>query len=188
MSPDLLPRIEACIPGLRRYALALLRAGDEEADDLVQTCLLRALERPPDRLPDADVRPWLFTVLHNTWASGRRRARVRGVPAGLDEAEEAGATAVRARQEGDVEAHELLRGLGVLADEQRAVLLLVAVEGLTYAEVAAVLGVPMGTVMSRLSRARERLRLYMDGTDRPGAGPATAPAVPRGRPLLRRVK
>jgi RNA polymerase sigma-70 factor (ECF subfamily) len=177
---DALARIEAVIPALRRYAWALLRH-DADADDLVHDCLVRALDSPPTKRPDADVRPWLFTVMHNLWASGRRKARVRGLPATLDEAETTGATVVHASQHAELEARDVLYALDRLADDQRTVLLLVGVEGLSYAEVAQVLGVPIGTVMSRLSRARERLREEVDAPGR--ALDAYAP-----RPALRRVK
>jgi len=178
---SILSRIEECIPALRRYAWALLRDG-VDADDLVQECLMRAIERPPTRFPEADVRPWLFTVMHNIWASHRRKAKVRGESATLEDAEIAGATAVKPPQHFEAEIRELVRALDALPEDQRTVLLLVCSEGLSYAEVARVLDVPIGTVMSRLSRGRSRLFELTQGGDAAGAKSL------HRRPLLRRVK
>jgi RNA polymerase sigma-70 factor, ECF subfamily len=160
--------LEAAIPALRRYAWALLRDG-AEADDLVQDCLVRALDRMDTRRAEADLRPWLFSIMHNLCVSRWRRARVRLRALREARPEEA----VPAAQPASAELRDVLRGLDALPDEQRQVILLVAVEGLSYAEVAGVVGVPVGTVMSRLSRARDRLRDLTEG---------------RRQPVLRRVK
>ena len=170
---DLILLVEPMIPALRRYARALLR-DRESADELVQDCLERALNRWLLRRPSGNLRSWLFAILHNGFVSGRRQAARRGIHTGLDErAFELEQPAV---QESTVVMGDLLAALDTLPDEQRAVLLLVGVEDLTYDEAARVLDVPIGTVMSRLSRGRERLRRVMDG-ERPGVAPA-----------LRRVK
>jgi RNA polymerase sigma-70 factor (ECF subfamily) len=165
----ILKRIEECIPALRRYAWVLVR-DDEKADDLVQDCLVRALDRLATRRDDPDVRPWLFAILHNQFVDLYRRARVRGPEARF---EEALGHAHPPAQEDVLKIRDLLRGLDALSDEQRQVLLLVTVEGQSYAEVASVLGIPVGTVMSRLGRARQHLRELTEGD---------------GRPRLRRVK
>jgi RNA polymerase sigma-70 factor, ECF subfamily len=167
-----LTRIEACIPALRRYASALLR-NREDADDLVHDCLVRALDKLHTRRDDADIRAWLFAIMHNLFISQLRRAKVR--PAGelLDETHEA-SVSVRADQESSLHWRDLVRGLNQLPVEQRTVILLISVEDLSYAEAAAVLNIPIGTVMSRLARGRERLRSMLDED-----------AV---RPALRRVK
>ena len=171
--PDRIALIEPLIPALRRYAWALCR-DQHAADDLVQDCLERALSSWLLRRPGGNLRSWLFAILHNGFVSGRRQAARRGAPIGLDErASELGQPAA---QESTVAMGDLLAALDALPDEQRAVLLLVGVEDLTYGEAARVLDVPIGTVMSRLSRGRERLRRVMDG-ERPGVAPA-----------LRRVK
>jgi len=155
---DVLPRIEACIPALRRYAVALLRSRDE-ADDLVHDCLARALDKLHTRREEADVRAWLFTIMHNLFISQTRRRRSRPTAEPLDDSHANGA-GLRATQEDALFWRDLQRGLAMLPDEQRSVILLVSVEDLSYAETAQVLGVPIGTVMSRLARAREKLRHY----------------------------
>lgn len=146
-------RLEASIPALRRYAFALVRDRDA-ADDLVQDCLVRALDRLHTRTGDGDPRPWLFTILHNLCVSRWRRARIRAAVMVEVDAD----LPTPAAQPASAELAEAMRALADLPDEQRHVLLLVAVEGFEYAEAAAILGVPVGTVMSRLSRARDRLR------------------------------
>ncbi len=167
-----LTRIEACIPALRRYAAALLRNRDD-ADDLVHDCLVRALDKLHTRRDDADVRAWLFTIMHNLFVSQLRRAKVRPSGEPLDEIHEA-AVGTRAEQEVSLQWRDLIRALNELPVEQRSVILLVSVEDLSYAEAANVLGIPVGTVMSRLARGRERLRQLTEEE-----------AV---RPVLRRVK
>jgi RNA polymerase sigma-70 factor (ECF subfamily) len=166
-----LARIEASIPALRRYATALLRNRDE-ADDLVHDCLVRALDKLHTRREDADVRAWLFTIMHHHFISQMRRRRSRPTPEPLDESHD-NAVALRPAQEDALYWRDLQRGLALLPEEQRSVILLVSVEDLSYAEAAEVLGVPVGTVMSRLARGRERLRQHT-GQD--------------ARPPLRRVK
>lgn len=151
--------LEPQIPALRRYAWALLRR-DDAADDLVQDTLERAIARWPLRRRDGDLRAWLFTIERNLFLSGLRRSKRRGPhlgPEALDNLASPEAGADRALGVRDV-----LAGLDSLPDEQRSVLLLVAVEDLSYADAARVLGVPVGTVMSRLSRARERMRQFME--------------------------
>jgi RNA polymerase sigma factor (sigma-70 family) len=160
-----LTRIEESIPALRRYAWALLRHRDD-ADDLVHDCLLRALDKLHTRRDDADVRAWLFTIMHNLFVSQHRRRKVRPTSEPLDDSHEAAAS-IRANQEDKLHWRDLLRGLALLPEEQRSVVLLVSVEDLSYAETAAVLGVPIGTVMSRLARGREKLRLLTDAAVRP---------------------
>ena len=158
---DAIGLIEPNIPALRRYAYALLR-DEGDADDLVQDCLELAVGRWGQRRAEGDVRTWLFSILHNLAVSRFRRIRRRGASIALDDAPPSALAAAPAQD--DVVRHgELLRALARLSEDQRSVLLLVSVEDLTYAEAAGVLGVPVGTVMSRLSRARETLRKLMDG-------------------------
>lgn len=166
--------IEPHIPALRRYAWALCGSG-HDADDLVQDCLVRALGRWHLRRTEASVRAWLFAILHNGFVSDRRYAARRpNVPF-----EEADAPLVGPAQEHATMLTDVGTALDALPEDQRVVLLLVGVEDLSYEEAAQVLGVPVGTVMSRLSRGRERLRRAMAG-ERP---PATL-----GLAALRRVK
>ncbi|HTW28372.1 MAG TPA: sigma-70 family RNA polymerase sigma factor [Acetobacteraceae bacterium] len=152
----MLSQIEACVPALRRYAAALLR-NRQDADDLVHDCLVRALDKLHTRHEDGDVRAWLFSILHNLFISQRRRAASRPEHDPLDAAEGVAFHAA-STQEDTLRWQELIRAVDRLPADQRTVILLVSVEDHTYAEAARVLGVPIGTVMSRLARARERLR------------------------------
>ncbi len=150
-------RFVELIPRLRRYARAL--AGDRaRADDLVQDTLERAWNKFHLWRPGSDLRAWLFTVMHNVHVNQVRAARDH---ASLDD--EGAEMAVAPVQGAGLEIRDLERSLALLPPEQREVLLLVALEDLSYAEVASALGIPIGTVMSRLSRAREKLRGMMHG-------------------------
>lgn len=151
------------IPALRRYARAL--TGDAwAADDLVQDTLERACSKWRLWAAGSDLRAWLFTVMHNLFANQLRRT-ARQTPGGtvdIDElAHELAAPAVNPGP-----ALDLQRCLLRLPQEQRTVLLLVSLEDMSYAEVAKITGVPIGTVMSRLSRARSRLQALLDAPAR----------------------
>ncbi|HSH06832.1 MAG TPA: sigma-70 family RNA polymerase sigma factor [Burkholderiales bacterium] len=151
-------QVVALIPRLRRYAHAL--AGDDGlADDLVQDTLERALGKFHLWRPGSDLRAWLFTLMHNVYVNQLRRRRESTA---FDE--ETMEIPVRAAQEGALLSRDLQRGLQRLPAEQLEVLLLVVLEDMSYQEVATTLGVPIGTVMSRLSRARDKLRTAMEGT------------------------
>lgn len=174
------------IPGLRRYARAL--TGDVwAADDLVQDTLERACSKWRLWLAGTNLRAWLFTMMHNLFVSQvrldqRRSALVHAVD--LDDV----AHALQAPAAAPDSAIDLQRCLLRLPAEQRAVLLLVTLEDLSYAEVAKLSGVPLGTVMSRLSRARDRMRELMDEPKEAPAGVAAQPATPQAAPMLRRLK
>ena len=158
---DMLRLVEPVIPALRRYARALVH-NRAAADDLVQDCLERAVSNW-EQLREADARPWLFTILHNLAVNQFRRSASRGKHITIEEANEDdfGQDAV---QEQKLMYQDVLDKLARLPEDQRAVLLLVAVEDLSYAEAANVLDIPVGTVMSRLSRAREKLQQEIEGT------------------------
>jgi RNA polymerase sigma-70 factor (ECF subfamily) len=143
------------IPNLRRYARALV--GDRDgADDLVQDTLERAVRKFHLWRP-GDLRAWLFSIMHNVFVN---QLKSRKIPADV-EIDETFAAPVPGVTRADV--MDLQRALGTLAPEQREVVLLVALEDMSYADVSRALGIPMGTVMSRLSRGRERLRRVMNG-------------------------
>jgi RNA polymerase sigma factor (sigma-70 family) len=145
------------IPRLRRYARALV--GERAAaDDLVQDTLERAWAKLHLYRRGTDLRAWLFTVMHNVHINKMRSSRA--VDPLDDEMPE---LAQRAVQGDALLVRDLDRSIALLPAEQRAVLLLVSLEDMSYEEVARTLGIPMGTVMSRLSRAREKLRLMMHG-------------------------
>jgi RNA polymerase sigma-70 factor, ECF subfamily len=163
--------IEAHIPGLRRFACALLRGDRQGADDLVQDCLERAVSRWHLRRVEGDVRGWLYTILYNRFLSEKHRQGRRGVTDAQLEVAEAELPGVDGGQAWALEHRDLLRAFAALPEEQRSVLLLIGIEDLSYGEAASVLGVPIGTVMSRLSRGRERLRHYINsGVDGRNAG------------------
>ena len=147
--------IEAEIPRLRRYARALTR-DLIAADDLVQECLTRALSKLHLWQQGTDLRAWLFTILHNQYINHVRRTAREGTAIGLSEREP---LLTRAPQQGSrLELRDLERAIAKLPRTQRSVILLVGLEGMSYGEVATALGVPVGTIRSRLSRGREALR------------------------------
>ncbi|WP_293779350.1 sigma-70 family RNA polymerase sigma factor [uncultured Oxalicibacterium sp.] len=146
----------ACLPRLRRYARALV--GDRtRADDLVQDTVERAWRHLASWRRDGDMRAWLFGIMHNVHVDQLRRPRLL-----MEELDEDWPDMQEASQ-ADMTLDEMSRALRTLPDEQRETLLLVVLEELQYDEVAALLNVPIGTVMSRLSRARQRLKAYREG-------------------------
>jgi len=156
--------VEATIPALRRYARALTRDTDI-ADDLVQDTLVRAL-RSEHLFHGGDVRSWLYTILTNL---NRNRLRSLARRPALTPIEDSDAPDSSGPEAGG---RDIERALAALVEDQRVALLLVVLEGLSYREVAEVQGVPIGTVMSRLARARAQIKAYLDGE----------------RPVLRRIK
>lgn len=163
-------RVEPHIPHLRRYARALVRDA-EQADDLVQDCLVRAMSRWHLWRPTGSLRAWLFTILHNLHVNAVAQRARRGHTVPL---ETKGDHVTPATQHEHVQLTEVVAALDHLPMDQRRLVVLVALEEFTYAEAAAIIGVPVGTVMSRLARGRETLRRLTDGRDAP--------------PVLRRVK
>jgi RNA polymerase sigma-70 factor (ECF subfamily) len=156
--------VEAAIPALRRYARALTRDA-ETADDLVQDTLVRAL-RSEHLFHGGELRSWLYTILTNLNRNRLRSLSRRPVLTSIEDHDAPDASGPEAG------GRDIERALALLVDEQREALLLVVLEGLTYREVAEVQGVPIGTVMSRLARARVQIKSYLDGE----------------RPTLRRIK
>jgi RNA polymerase sigma-70 factor (ECF subfamily) len=154
---DFAQLLEAEIPRLRRYARALTR-DLSRADDLVQSCLTRAIAKQHLWQPGSDLRAWLFTILHNQNVNDVRRVVREGFTVELGEAPQ---LTVQSNAIPALELRDLERAMGKLPAEQRAVILLVGLEGMAYEEVAAVLNVPVGTVRSRLSRGRDQLRRLM---------------------------
>jgi len=154
--------VEAMIPALRRYARALARDADI-ADDLVQDTLVRALSKFHLWQPGTDIRAWLFTIMHHQYVNTVRREAREKATVDIEHVSStlAATTDPTARRQ----LMELDRALARLPSEQREVVLLVGLEGMSYESVAEILGVPIGTVRSRLSRGRERLR-ELTGRDR----------------------
>ncbi|RFC69131.1 MULTISPECIES: RNA polymerase sigma factor [Mesorhizobium] len=156
--------ILAEIPRLRRYARALLR-GRESSDDLVQDTLERALGKMENWQTGDSPRRWLFTIMHHLFIDQTRRRNRRGedVMLSLDDDEALGQQAL---QQETAEAGEVLDALSALSPDRRAAIVLVGVEGFSYAEAAGMLGVPAGTVMSRVARGREEMRRLLDDNAR----------------------
>ncbi|MBB3214238.1 RNA polymerase sigma-70 factor (ECF subfamily) [Herbaspirillum sp. Sphag1AN] len=148
------------LPRLRRFALSLTRH-ESSADDLVQSCLERALSGGTERRDDGDLRSWLFQIMYRHFLDGERRTRRF---AGLFSLFGAGEEELAPSTEEIVMSRSALRDFNKLPSDQRVLLLLVSVEGLSYQEIADTLGIKIGTVMSRLSRARKALRALNDGT------------------------
>jgi RNA polymerase sigma-70 factor (ECF subfamily) len=166
---DMAHLIEPVIPALRRYARTFVR-GAGDADDLVQDTLERAISSWHQRRCDGDTRAWLFTILHNLAVNHLRRTARRGREVPLDDAGESD-VAVPSTQEDALRRDDILGAVGQLPDDQRSVLLLVSIEDVSYTEAARILDIPIGTVMSRLARARARLLNLLEeqkpASDRP---------------------
>jgi RNA polymerase sigma-70 factor (ECF subfamily) len=150
----------AQVPGLRRYAAALV-GNAADADDLVQDCIERALARQDTLREPGSLGRWLKTILHNLYITKLRRRGAPSVP--IEDFAEDLALSVPPEDQGQI--RDLVRALAGLSVEHRQVLLLISLEGLSYREVAEVLDIPIGTVMSRLARARERLRSLLEGDE-----------------------
>ena len=147
--------VVAHIQRLRRYARFLCR-DSADADDLVQETLVKAIARAEQFRAGTDLRAWLFGILHNTFVSGTRSvARRQRMASDIDRDDGA---RTEPAQETQLELRRVLRALDLLPDDQRRVILLVSVDGLTTDEAAEILGLPVGTVRSRLWRGREALR------------------------------
>ena len=159
--PDRAALIEEQIPGLRRFACALLRGDGEGADDLVQDALERALSHWNLQRNEGNLGGWLYTILYNRFLSDQHRMRRRGPHDPLSQETEL--PGIDGGQRSVLEHRDVLSALCGIAGGAGAVLLLVGVEDLSYQEAARVLGVSIGTVMSRLSRGRERLRRSIHG-------------------------
>lgn len=140
---------------LRRYALVLTR-DPERAEDLVQEAVLRALEGAHTWRDGHDLKKWLLAIVHNAHVSGCRRLRTESEAATLMASQSSGAQAPN--QADRVALGETVTALMGLPEEQREVLVLVAIEGMSYRDAAECLGIPVGTLMSRLGRARAALR------------------------------
>jgi RNA polymerase sigma-70 factor (ECF subfamily) len=158
---DIHQHIEAEIPCLRRYARVLMR-NSVAADDLIQECLLRGLAKRHLWQEGTNLRGWLSTIMHNQYVNGVRRSIRAGMPVEL--CDDDPLLSMPANQHKSLELRDLDRAIGRLPADQRAVILLVGLEGMTYVDAGKVLGIPVGTVRSRLSRGRDALRELMMGT------------------------
>lgn len=159
MSPEESGAIAELIPNLRRYARVLVRDADQ-ADDLVQDCLERAITRYHCFTPGTNLRSWLFTILLNLVRSQARTNKRRGTMVNIDEVHDAPAHVTPPEQ--PLMIRDLQAAFEKLPESFQEVIILVAIEGMAYEEAAEVIGIPVGTVRSRLSRAREQLRRALD--------------------------
>jgi len=157
-------QLVACIPRLRRYARALV-GHREGADDLVQDTMERGWSKLSSWRRGSDMRAWLFGIMHNLWVDQARKGKMITEEWNEHTPEPASISGHLDR----LEVRDLEAALRLLPVEQREILLLVALEEMTYEEIASTLRIPIGTVMSRLARGRERLRTLMEG--RPVASP-----------------
>jgi RNA polymerase sigma-70 factor, ECF subfamily len=176
MMNDFHHRLEREIPRLRRYARALTRNA-VRADDLVQETLVRALYKEHLWQPGTDLRAWLFTIMHNQNVNEIRRAIRDDTTVDLENCSAiltATTDPTASRQ-----LRELDHALAQLPEEQRQVILLVGLEGMSYEDAAAILDVPIGTIRSRLSRGREALRKLMDMDVKPASSAAFRNFIPK---------
>ena len=149
-------QIISLLPRLRRFASGLTHDG-HMADDLVQTACLKALERWHQWQPDTSLASWMFRIVQTTWIDDYRSRQRRPEDTVIDDLPEAVGEDGRELVERRSELRAVRLAIAALPDDQRAVLMLVTVDGLSYQEAAQALNIPLGTVMSRLSRARIRL-------------------------------
>ncbi|WP_419953170.1 sigma-70 family RNA polymerase sigma factor [Methylobacterium sp.] len=179
--------VDLLVP-LRRYARSLTR-DTLKADDLVHDTLVRALESGLSVRPNTNLRTWMMTVLHNVFIDDQRRKRVEARHA--ESLVQMSDESVPPSQEGQVRLAQIRQAFLTLPEEQRAALHLVTLEGMAYADAAAVLGIPIGTLMSRLGRGRAALRAFEEGEagsgrSRSGSLPGSGSGKPE-RPHLRLV-
>jgi RNA polymerase sigma-70 factor (ECF subfamily) len=167
MDPTLQAELVALLPRLRRFARGLAGAPDQ-ADDLVQAACERAIARIHQWTPGTRLDSWMFRIVQTIWLDQTRAQRVRTGEGRIDAASPLVEAELSVDGARDMEQHltydAVRRAMGQLPDEQRAVVMLVCVEGQSYKEAAETLSVPIGTVMSRLSRARSALARHMGDT------------------------
>ena len=157
--------VEPHIPSLRRYAMVLLRYDEDRSDDLVQDCLVRAMSRWQLWRQPGNLRAWLFTILHNIYVNDVQKAAAR--PNVIELQEYLPGISVPPEQGDGLVLREVAQSVQRLPDEQKQILLLVGLEGFSYEEAAQITGVLVGTVKSRLSRARRTLREMLEDGDEP---------------------
>ena len=185
--PEFYGLIEREIPRLRRYARALTRASDQ-ADDLVQDTLVRAIAKADLWQPGTDIRAWLFTIMHNQYVNMVRRGMREAATVDIEQM--SSSLIATTDPTSSCQLRELDGALARLPEEQRVVILLVGLEGMPYDRAAQILDVPIGTVRSRLSRGREKLRELMGASEqaRQGTGVACIEAEPEQSATVSRAE
>ena len=156
----------ALLPRLRRFALGLTGRPDD-ADDLVQAACERALSRLHQWQPGTRLDSWMYRIVQTTFIDEMRKRKVRGEPVDLEAAGDVSGVDGRSAVDARLTLASVRRAIAQLPEDQRAVLLLVTVEGLSYRDAAESLGIPQGTLMSRLARARLRLHEMVHGAEAP---------------------
>lgn len=164
MSEELPQQLVALLPRLRRFAYSLTGSKDE-GDDIVQSACVRALSRVHQWQPGTRLDSWMFRIIQTTWIDRLRAKRVRGEDHDQDVVETLVGDDGRRLTESRIMLARVRKAIGHLPDDQRSVLVLVAVDGLSYREASDILDIPLGTVMSRLARARRRLHELLNETN-----------------------
>ncbi len=162
MTDDIRQRIVEILPRLRRFAFTLTRSMDL-ADDLVQETCAKALTRQDQWLPGTNLDSWLYRIAQNHWLDQRRASRSRGASVEIDDALELPGTDGRSVTEDKFTLESVGRAMSTLPAEQQVIITCVCIEGLSYRETAETLDIPIGTVMSRLARARRALFEAVEG-------------------------
>lgn len=163
--------LNACLPALHRFAYTLTR-NEDRAADLVQDCVERCL-RKQHLFDGQNLRSWMFTVCRRVFLNQIRRDKVRGIPVDMDDAPQS-KLSISAFQEDKMHYQDVVESFRELPHNDKVVLSLVAIEGLKYEEAAELLEVPVGTVRSRLSRARSRLRDLLESAETKGTSMAAS--------------
>lgn len=166
MRDEIRERMVAVLPRLRRFAYALT-GNAEQGDDLVQDACLRALSRIDQWQPGTRLDSWMYRIAQNIWLDRVRANKVRGEVVDVEVAEAIAGSDGRAVTESELTLQAVAAALARLPAEQRAVVALVCVEGASYKEAAEITGVPIGTVMSRLARARRALAAVLNQPELP---------------------
>src|SRR5262245_1238826 len=161
----------AVLPRLRRFAYALT-GNAEQGDDLVQDACLRALSRIDQWQPGTRLDSWMYRIAQNIWLDRVRASKVRGEVVDIEAAEALVGSDGRVVAESELTLKAVAAALARLPAEQRAIVALVCVEGASYKEAAEIAGVPIGTVMSRLARARRALNTHLNPPERRAQPPA----------------
>ena len=156
MSDDFREEMIGCLPRLRRFALALT-GNPEGADDLVQEACLRALSRVEQFEQGTRLDSWMFRITQNIWLDKQRSRQVRGVHIDLEETPTIVDTQSQRRIEGQIAVGEVSRAIARLPDDLQMLVMLICVDGCSYKDASEMLALPIGTVMSRLARARRLL-------------------------------
>jgi len=157
--PELLPRL---------WAFALRITGNQhDAEDLVQRSCLRALERIGQWQPDSSALSWMFSIIHSTWNNELRSRKIRSrssIPWDDDFVDMVADSSMATPEQNAIH-RQIVSAVGHLPETQRVVMVLVGAEGYSYAEAAEILEIPIGTVMSRLSRARRAIGALLNGKE-----------------------